>query len=38
MINGSKIHHFPMLPQAFQLIYGINSDECRIKTGEKINL
>jgi len=27
-----------MLPQAFQLIYGINSDECRIKTGEKIFL
>jgi len=27
-----------MLPQAFQLIYGINSDEYRIKTGEKINL
>jgi len=23
-----------MLPQAFLLIYGINSDECRIKTGE----
>ncbi|KAB6344545.1 hypothetical protein GA160_14370 [Bacteroides xylanisolvens] len=34
MINGSKIHHFSLLLQPFLLISGINSDECRIKTGE----
>lgn len=34
MIDGSKIHHFFVLLQAFQMISGQKADECRIKIGE----
>lgn len=34
MIDDSKIRYFLTLPQVFRSIYGLKSDECRIKNDE----